>query len=136
MALFYFMLKSQKEMTIFYKGIDYFNDNQYKKAHKEWEILWKHIGHVPRRQCMKVFLQLTGIYQNIGLKKLDAVRYGIRVATQRLEENNTSINQWVDVDSIESFLMKYENKNIPLKAFDELVLKRKWGRVHKDLGTK
>jgi hypothetical protein len=30
--------------------------------------------------------------------------------------------------------MKYENKNIPLKAFDELVLKRKWGRVHKDLG--
>jgi len=83
---------------------------------------------------MKVFLQLTGIYQNIGLKKLDAVRYGIRVATQRLEENNTSINQWVDVDSIESFLMKYENKNIPLKAFDELVLKRKWGRVHKDLG--
>ena len=36
-----------------------------------------------RRNGLKVFLQLTGIYQNIQLEKWDAVRYGVRIAGLR-----------------------------------------------------
>ncbi|MEA1882851.1 MAG: hypothetical protein U9N31_10690 [Candidatus Marinimicrobia bacterium] len=53
---------------------------------------------------MKVFLQLTVIYQNIELGKWDAVRYGIRIASLRLGENKAALNRWIEVDSIECFL--------------------------------
>ena len=46
------------------------------------------------------------------------------------------IKALVEVESIESFLSVYIEKNISLKAFDELQIQIKWGRVHKDLGTK
>ncbi len=130
------MFETQKELELFEKGIRFFNARQYESAHNAWEVLWKEIGNQPRRNGLKVFLQLTGIYQNIELEKWDAVRYGIRIATQRLEENKRSINQWVEVDSIESFLKQYQENDISLKAFNEVIIKRKWGRVHKDLGTK
>jgi hypothetical protein len=39
------------------------------------------------------------------------------------------------VESIERFLSVYVEKKISLKAFDELQIQGKWGRVHKDLGT-
>jgi|TARA_B100000035_G_C20650596_1_gene400789 hypothetical protein len=133
---FYFMFEIQKELNIFEKGILFFNTNQYESAHKEWEKLWKIIGNKPRRTGMKVFLQLTGIHQNIELGKWDAVRYGIRIAALRLRENKEAINQWIEVDSITCFLQQYEKNNISLKVFDELKIERKWGRVHKDLGTK
>ena len=133
---FLFMLESVNEFEHFYKGIQYFNANQYKQAHKEWEILWKLIGNHPRIDGLKVFLQLTGIYQNIQLGKWDAVRYGIRIAGLRLSKNITMIKALVEVVSIERFLSVYVEKNISLKAFDELQIQRKWGRVHKDLGTK
>ena len=133
---FLFMLESVNEFEYFDKGIRYFNTNQYKQAHKEWERLWKLIGNHPRRNGLKVFLQLTGIYQNIQLGKWDAVRYGIRIAGLRLYENITMIKAFVEVASIERFLSAYVEKNIPLKAYDELQIQRKWGRVHKDLGTK
>ena len=57
--LFLFMLESINEFKHFDKGIRYFNANQYNQAHKEWEILWKLIGNHPRRNGLKVFLQLT-----------------------------------------------------------------------------
>ena len=133
---FLFMLESVNEFEYFDKGIRYFNTNQYKQAHKEWERLWKLIGNHPRRNGLKVFLQLTGIYQNIQLGKWDAVRYGIRIAGLRLYENITMIKAFVEVASIERFLSAYVEKNIPLKAYDELQIQIKWGRVHKDLGTK
>ena len=133
---FLFMLESVNEFEYFDKGIRYFNANQYKQAHKEWEILWKLIGNHPRINGLKVFLQLTGIYQNIQLGKWDAVRYGIRIAGLRLCENITMIKALVEVASIERFLSVYVEKKISLKAFDELQIQRKWGRVHKDLGTK
>ena len=53
---FLFMLESVNEFEYFDKGIQYFNANQYKQAHKEWEILWKLIGNYPRRNGLKVFL--------------------------------------------------------------------------------
>ena len=77
---FLFMLESVNEFEYFDKGIQYFNANQYKQAHKEWEILWKLIGNHQRKNGLKVFLQLMGIYQNIQLGKWDAVRYGFRIA--------------------------------------------------------
>jgi len=129
------MLKSQNEIDIFEKGIQYFNSNQYEMAHSEWETLWKLIGHQPRRTGLKVFLQLTGVYQNIVLGKWDAVRYGIRIAYQRLLENELYLSEWVEVNSIEEFLKKYQEKDISLKAFDELNILKNWGSVHKDLGT-
>ena len=64
------------------------------------------------------------------------MRYGIRIAGLRLYENITMIKAFVEVASIERFLSAYVEKNIPLKAYDELQIQRKWGRVHKDLGTK
>ena len=133
---FLFMLESVNEFEYFDKGIRYFNTNQYKQAHKEWERLWKLIGNHPRKNGLKVFLQLTGIYQNIKLGKWDAVRYGIRIAGLRLYENITMIKAFVEVASIERFLSVYVEKNISLKAYNELQIQRKWGRVHKDLGTK
>jgi hypothetical protein len=42
----FFMLDSVNEFEYFDKGIRYFNANQYKQAHKEWEILWKLIGTI------------------------------------------------------------------------------------------
>jgi hypothetical protein len=42
----------------------------------------------------------------------------------------------VEVDSIERFLLLYKDETKSLKVFDELIIQRKWGRVHKDLGTK
>ena len=75
------------------------------------------------------------IYQNIQLEKWDAVRYGIRIAGLRLCENITMIKALVEVESIERFLSVYLEKKISLKAFDELQIQGKWGRVHKDLGT-
>ena len=101
---FLFMLESVNEFEYFDKGIRYFNVNQYKQAHKEWEILWKLIGNHLRRIVLKVFLQLTGIYQNIQLGKWDAVRYGIRISGLQLCENITMIKALVEVDSIERFL--------------------------------
>ena len=98
------MLESVNEFEYFDKGIRYFNANQYKQAHKEWEILWKLIGNHPRRNGLKVFLQLAGIYQNIQLGKWDAVRYGFRIAGLRLCENITMIKALVEVDTIERFL--------------------------------
>ena len=89
-----------------------------------------------RRNGLKVFLQLTGIYQNIQLEKWDAVRYDIRSAGLRLCENSTMIKALVEVEAIERFLLVYVEKKISLKVFDELQIQRKWGRVHKDLGTK
>ena len=133
---FLFMLESVNAFEYFDKGIRYFNANQYKEAHKEWEVLWKLIGNHPRRNGLKVFLQLTGIYQNIQLGKWDAVRYGIRIAGLRLSKNITMIKALVEVASIKSFLSVYVEKKISLKAIDELQIQRKWGRVHKDLGTK
>ena len=130
------MLSGEKEFELFDRGIKAFNQNAYVNAHHAWEVLWKMIGHQPRRAGLKVFLQLTGIYQNIELEKWDAVRYGIQIANQRLEENRASINQLVEVDPIESFIQLYKDKIISLKVFDELKIERKWGRVHKDLGTK
>lgn len=130
------MLSGEKEFKLFDKGLEAFNQNAYVDAHHAWEALWKLIGYQPRRSALKVFLQLTGIYQNIELEKWDAVRYGIQVANQRLTENSASIDQVVEVDSIERFLRLYEDKTISLKVFDELKIQRKWGRVHKDLGTK
>ena len=97
------MLESVNEFEYFDKGIRYFNANQYKQAHKEWEILWKLIGSHPRINGLKVFLQLTGIYQNIQLGKWDAVRYGIRISGLQLCENITMIKALVEVDSIERF---------------------------------
>ena len=133
---FLFILESVNEFEYFYKGIRYFNANQYKQAHKEWEVLWKLIGNHPRINGLKVFLQLTGIYQNIQLGKWDAVRYGIRISGLQLCENITMIKVLVEVVSIKSFLLVYVEKKISLKVFDELPIQRKWGRVHKDLGTK
>ena len=133
---FLFMLESFNEFEYFDKVIRYFNTNQYIQAHKESERLGKLIGNHPRRNGLKVFLQLTGIYQNIQLEKWDAVRYGIRIAGLRLSKNITMIKALVEVVSIERFLSVYVEKNISLKAFDELQIQRKWGRVHKDLGTK
>ncbi|MBC8346710.1 MAG: DUF309 domain-containing protein [Candidatus Marinimicrobia bacterium] len=130
------MLESITEFELFDQGILYFNANQYKQAHREWEHLWKIIGNHPRRHGLKVFLQLTGIYQNIQLEKWDAVRYGIRIARQRLSENIVMLKALVEVDNIDRFLSVYKDKNISLKAFDELRIQRKGGRVHKDLGTK
>ncbi len=130
------MLSGKKEFELFDKGVEAFNQNAYVDAHHAWEALWKLIGHQPRRSGLKVFLQLTGIYQNIELEKWDAVRYGIRIVNQRLLENKASIEQVVEVSSIECFLKLYEDKTISLKVFDELKIERKWGRVHKDLGTK
>ena len=118
------MLETQQEEYLFDCGIQYFNANQYKSAHKEWEELWKLIGHLPRRSSLKVFLQLTGIYQNIELGKWDAVRYGIRVANQRLTENLDSIKELIEVDAIEAFLLSYRDKKVTLKAFHELVIQR------------
>ena len=63
------------------------------------------------------------------------MRYGIRIAGLRLYENITMIKALVEVESIERFLSIYVEKIISLKAFDELHIQRKWGRVHKDLGT-
>lgn len=130
------MLKTKKEIELFYSGIEFFNVNDYENAHREWEVLWKIIGHKPRRLGLKVFLQLTGVYKNIVLSKWDAVRYGIRVATQRLGESAVFISPWIEVVSIESFLSKYENMKVPLNAFDELILIKKRGSIHKDLSTK
>jgi hypothetical protein len=92
---FLFMLDLVNEFEYFDKGIRYFNANQYKQAHKELEVLWKLIGNHPRRNVLKVFLQLTGIYQHIPLEKWDAVRYGIRIAGLRLCENVTRIKALV-----------------------------------------
>ena len=64
------------------------------------------------------------------------MRYGIRIAGLRLCEKITMIKALVEVAIIERFLSVYVQKNISLKTFDELQIKRKWGRVHKDLGTK
>ena len=88
-----------------------------------------------RRNGLKVFLQLTGIYQNIQLEKWDAVRYGVRISGLRLCENITMIKALVEVASIERFLSVYVEEKISLKAFHELQIQGKWGRVHKDLGT-
>ena len=68
--------------------------------------------------------------------KWDAVRYGIRISGLQLCENITMIKVLVEVASIKSFLLVYVEKKISLKVFDELSIQRKWGRVHKDLGTK
>ncbi|MGY8781166.1 MAG: hypothetical protein ACKVJJ_05855 [Fidelibacterota bacterium] len=130
------MFKTKKEIELFYSGIEFFNVNDYENAHREWEVLWKIMGHKPRRLGLKVFLQLTGVYKNIVLSKWDAVRYGIRVATQRLSENSLSISPWVEVVSIESFLSKYENIKISLKSFDELILIKKRDSARKDLEAK
>ena len=70
------------------------------------------------------------------MEKWDTVRYGIRIAGLRLGENITMIKVLVEVESIERFLLVYVEKKISLKAFVELQIQRKWGRVHKDLGTK
>ena len=64
------------------------------------------------------------------------MRYGIRIARQRLSENIVMLKALVEVDNIDRFLSVYKDKNISLKAFDELRIQRKGGRVHKDLGTK
>ena len=63
------------------------------------------------------------------------MRYGIRIAGLRLCENITMIKALVEVKPIERFLSIYVQKKISLKVFDELQIQRKWGRVHKDLGT-
>lgn len=88
-----------------------------------------------RRNGLKVFLQLTGIYQHIQLEKWDAVRYGVRISGLRLCEYITMIKGLVEVETIERFLSIYVEKNISLKGIDELQIQRKGGRVHKDLGT-
>ena len=69
------MLVSKQEKDIFYKGINYFNANNYEEAHRSWELLWKKIGNNQRRLGLKVFLQLTGMHQNCVLNKWDSVRY-------------------------------------------------------------
>ena len=37
----FFILESVNEIEYFYKGIQYFNANQYKQAHKGWGMSWK-----------------------------------------------------------------------------------------------
>ena len=123
-ALFLFMLKSEEELNIFFEGIDYFNSHRYEEAHKLWEILWKQIGNTPRRLGLKVFLQLSAIYQNEKLQKLDSIRYSINTALKLFNANKSLIAEVVKVTSIENFLTLYEDKNISLKKLDELIIKR------------
>ena len=46
------------------------------------------------------------------------------------------IKALVEVKYIVGLLSFYIEKNISLKVFDDLEIQIKWGRVHKDLGTK
>ena len=119
------MLETKKEKELFYRGIEYFNENSYTLAHTTWESLWKLIGLKPRRSSLKVFLQLTAMAQNIKLKKWDAVRYGLKVGNIRFEENINAISDYVEVNSIVNFFQLYKDKELSLKVIDEIQIKKK-----------
>lgn len=119
------MLETKKEKELFYRGIEYFNENSYTLAHTTWESLWKLIGLKPRRSSLKVFLQLTAMAQNIKLKKWDAVRYGLKVGHIRFEENIDAISDYVEVNSIVCFFQLYSDKEVSLKVIDEIKIKKR-----------
>jgi hypothetical protein len=118
------MFISTKEIKLFYKGASHFNDNQYEEAHRLWELLWKKIGNEPRRLGLKIFLQLTGIHQNCLLQKWDSVRYLIKTSSRLVNENRNTLEAYIEVKSIERFLTIYRDKEVTLKALDEVIIKR------------
>lgn len=119
-----FMLKTDDEINLFFKGVIYFNKNEYSSAHHSWETLWKNIGNNPRRLGLKVFLQLIGIYENLYLNKLDSVRYLIKTSSKLLAKNKEELESYVEVEDIANFLKIYKDKKISLKVIDELKIKR------------
>ncbi len=130
------MLKSNKEINQFYKGVKYFNSGQFRKAHTEWEHLWKSIGQDERRDPLKGLMQLTGAHANCVAEKWDAVRYLWKKSRFRIQEHEAILSMWVDIKTLYSILNKIETKTISLKVFNELKIHKKWGRLHNDLGTK
>lgn len=129
------MFKNQAELNSFYTGVDYFNQGKFRKAHHEWEQLWKIIGPDKRRNPLKVFLMLTGAYANCYAKKQDSVRYQLNLALTRLREYEVILSELVKVNVIYDFLNKYKDKQVTVKVFNEVLIDKKWGRLHNDLGT-
>jgi len=129
------MFINPQELDLFSRGIDSFNQGNFRAAHHEWEELWKNIGPDERRKPLKVFLLITGAYANCYANKQDSVRYQLRLALTRLREFEVILSELVKVDVILDFLYKYKDKEVTVKVFSEVIIYKKWGRLHNDLGT-
>ncbi|MEE8437377.1 MAG: DUF309 domain-containing protein [Candidatus Neomarinimicrobiota bacterium] len=129
------MFKNSQEKDSFFTGVDYFNRGEFRMAHHEWEQLWKIIGPDNRRNPLKVFLLLTGAYANCYANKQESVRYQLNLALTRLREYEVILSELVKVNTIYAFLHKYKDKQITVKVFNEVLIDKKGGRLHDDLGT-
>ena len=55
---------------------------------------------------------------------------------EKIYDNRPGVNELVYVIQYNHFLLIYRYKSNLLKALHEMYILKKWGRVHKDLGTK
>ena len=58
------------------------------------------------------------------MQKWDSVRYLIKTSSRLVNENRNTLEAYIEVKSIERFLTIYRDKEVTLKALDEVIIKR------------
>lgn len=86
------------DIESFNKGIDFFNDQEYYKAHIIWEHCWKSIDSSKPKLFLKPFIMLTGAYLNYKSGRKGGGDYLLKLSLDRLLESKKELKELVEVN--------------------------------------
>ncbi len=86
------------DIESFNKGIEFFNNQEYYKAHITWEHCWKTNESSKTKLLLKPLIMLSGAYLNYKSGRKRGGDYLLKLSLDRLLESKNELKELVEVN--------------------------------------
>ncbi len=112
------------DIESFNKGIEFFNDQEYYKAHITWEHCWKILESSKTKLSLKPLIMLTGAYLNYKSGRKRGGDYLLKLSLDRLLESKNELKELVEVNLLIGRVNKVYKRGGSTEGMNEIKIKK------------